>query len=140
MGIPTTGPAVKNHISPKRARELIVNVSENVHTRPGRLEDKLVDVSLATLVHVRGVVVSSVPHGQRAGPSATAASLRLRCVHDFRRRGSSVFTVNDDVPLDCVLVWVAVRCPSFVLWFCGAAVQTPRDSGVVCTSLLQLWI
>ena len=30
MGIPTTGPAVKNHISPKMARELIAIVSNYV--------------------------------------------------------------------------------------------------------------
>ena len=61
--------------------------------------------------------VSSIPHGQRAVSSATAASLRLRCVHDLRRRGGCEDTVNVDVPLDSLPVSGAVRCLSFVLWF-----------------------
>ena len=80
--------------------------------------------------------MSSILHGQRAVPSATAASLRVRHLRDFRRRGRCVHTVNANVLVESLPVWVAVRCLSFVLWFCRAAlVQTSRDSGVVCASL-----
>ena len=54
--------------------------------------------------------MSSIPHGQRAIPSATTASLRVRRLRDFRRRGRCVHTVNADVPVDSLPVWVAVRC------------------------------
>ena len=87
---------------------------------------------LCTCEANRGVVDSA----RTASSNATAASLGSRCGYDFRYRGCCVKIVNVDVPLDSVLVQVAVRCPSFVLCFCGAAlVQTPRDSGVVCVSL-----
>ena len=63
-------------------------------------------------------MVSSIPHGQRAVPSATAASLRLRCACDFRYREGCVHTVSVDVPSDSVLVCVAVRCLFPILWCC----------------------
>ena len=78
-------------------------------------------------------VVSSIPRGQRAVASVTAASRRLRCVYDFRCKGSCMYTVDADVPLDSVLVLFCGSAVSFR--FCGAAsVQTICDSGVVCAS------
>ena len=117
-------------------------LSRNVRTVPVRLEVGWC-LSVNACARARRIVVSSIPHGQRAVPSPTAASFRSRCAHDFRYRGCFVHTVNVDVPLDSVLVQVAVRCLSFLLCFCGAAlVQTPRDCGVVCASLFwkkRIW-
>ena len=63
----------------------------------------------------------------------TAASLRLRCAHDFK--------TEEDVCTPSTLMFhlTVFRCLSIVLWFCGAAlVQRPRDSGVVCASLCSV--
>ena len=69
-------------------------------------------------------MVSSIPHGQRAVPSATAASLRVRRLRDFRRRGRCVHTVNADVPVDSLPVWderidKRTRPPRAGTWSCN---------------------
>ena len=103
-------------------------LSRNVQTVLVRLEEQIGSrLSGDACAHARRFVVSSIPHGQRAVPSATAASLRLRCAHDIRRRGRCVYTLNADVPLDSLLVWVAVRCLSFVL--CEAGVTRSLGDG-----------
>ena len=76
--------------------------------------------------------MSSIPHGLRAVPSATVARLRPRCGYDFRRRRRCEYTVNVDVPLDSLLVWIAVRCPSFVL--CSVVLHWKRRRATVESS------
>ena len=116
----------KNKCTTSHSTQLKASIEEtlswNVQTVLVRLEEQIGRcLSGDACVSARRIVVSSIPHGQRAVPSETAASLRFRCLHEFRRRGRCVYTVNADVPLDSVLVWFAVRCLSFgsvVLHWC----------------------
>ena len=49
---------------------------------------------IVACVHARRIEASSIPHGQRAVPSATATSQRLRYVYDLRYLEICVHTVN----------------------------------------------
>ena len=106
------------------------HAAEGPH-REGAVKERAIRARSRTswLMSLWRIGVSSIPHGQRAVPSATAASLRLRCVHDFRRRGRCVYTVNVDVPLDSVLVWFAIRSP--IMTRCKSRLSADRKQSVM---------
>ena len=94
-------------------------LSRNVETVLVRLKQQIGRcLSGDACVHARRGVVSSIPRGQRAVPSATAATSDCDAFTTSDAEDDVCTPSTLDVLLDSLLVWVAVRCLSFVLWCC----------------------